>query len=497
MKKLLCFIFLTLGLLASCGGQEPEEYPELLPTPYDEQVSSDYAEPLPLYIPGFDHYEVSLTIDPTARTVSGISITTFTNRTSEPLDIIVLRVYLNGFNENSQNFFPELMQNIFRHGFTYGYMDIEHASMNNEDLVYHLAGTVLVLYPQEPISPGETVQLVLQYNAYIPMIAHRIGANSQAMWFGMFLPILATIGDDGWVIPEYYPAGDPFILEMASFEVEIITPADYIVAGTGVTADEITLADTKVTRFVVSNARSFSFAISPYFIRERITSDSGDIHLYYYTTGLPIDIIIEILSAGMEHFSGIVGQYPFDHIRIVETDMFISGAAFSNVIFMDTAALAEPDAEAIIMMLGEQWFSNIVSTNSVLEPWLDEGLVRYIMARYFYDQPMEIEEYAAQAAVLLSEQDNLSLSNGLGTFDDWQSYYQTHHIKGMLMFYALNNRMGDELFWVLIREYFQAFYFQIAAGMDFVHLAEEIYGGSLEDFFTEWLAGGAIPPLYP
>jgi len=65
----------------------------------------------------------------------------------------------------------------------------------------------------------------------------------------------------------------------------------------------------------------------------------------------------------------------------------------------------------------------------------------------------------------------------------------------MLMFNALHFRMGDELFMELIRQYFQTFYFQIATGEDFKILAEEIYAGSLDDFFSEWFTRGTIPPL--
>ena len=487
----------ALGLLVACGGREPDEYPEPPPTPYEVQNYDYLPEPIPIYVSGIDHYDIRLTVDPVTRIVSGISSTTFTNRTGEPLETIVLRVFLNAFDEGSESYFPELEQHIFRYGPSYGHMDILHVTMNNEDLAYDLTGTILILHPEEPLIPGETVHLVMQYSAYIPTIAHRTGANDKAMWFGMFLPVLAVFGEDGWITPEYYPAGAPFVLGMASFEVEIITPVDYIVAGTGVMADEITLteADTRVAFFTASNARSFAFAISPYFKREHIATDGGDIHLYYYTDSLPIDNIIDIISASMEFLSARIGQYPFDHIRIVETDMFVSGVAFSNIIFVDTVSLSQPDAEALTRMLGQQWFSNIVGSNPVTESWLDRGLVRYITASFFYDQPVALREHMMSEYALLASREDLYLQNRLGDFDNWHSYFQTHHVKSSLMFYSLNNIMGDELFWELVRQYFEIFYFQIGTGADFMDLAEEIYGESLEDFFSEWFAGGAVPTL--
>ncbi|MCL2570903.1 MAG: M1 family metallopeptidase [Defluviitaleaceae bacterium] len=503
MKKLLLtwgLLVLMLGILGACGSEAPDDYPA--PTPYDyyEDYHNDYypdPAPTPEYVPGFDHYDVSITIDPGTRTVSGISRTTFSNRTGEPLGTIVIRVFFNAFNEGNAHYFSEFERSIFRHGHSYGYMDIQHVSMNNEDVEYNLESTVLTLYPDEPLSPGETVQLVLQYNAYVPSIAHRTGANQQAMWFGMFLPVVAAQDDSGWIINDYYPAGDPFVLNMASFEVEIITPADYIVAGTGVILDEIISEETdrRITVFTSSSARCFAFAVSPYFQRESITVEGVDVHLYYYTLDLPIDDIMEIIYASVGHMSNRVGAYPFDHIRVVETDMFLSGVSFSNIVFMNTATLRQPNSQALSRVLGQQWFSYVVGSNQVTESWLDKGLIRYITAELFYLRPLDLRNYMAEEHALIYGRTDLFMTRSLGSFDSWMDYFHTHHIKSMLMFNALHNQMGDRLFWELVRQYFQTFYLQVASGADFISLAEEIYGDSLQDFFRQWIRAGTVPPL--
>jgi len=501
MKKLvvLCSLLFLLGFFSACGRNGSDiEYPEATVSPYTNDIqNADDPEltPPPPDIPSFDHYEIILQIDPAAREVTnGISRITFTNRTGEPLDTIVLRVFSNAFNEGTQHYFPELGPQIFRHGRDYGYMQFQLITMNDEDIVYDLAGTILSLYPEEPLAPEQTVQLALHYNAIIPMIAHRTGANEQAMWFGMFLPVLAVFGDDGWLTPEYYPAGDSFILAMANFEVEIITPAGYIVAGTGENTGEITIeeTDTRVTNFIANNVRDFAFAISPYFQRERISAEGVDIHLYYFTDTLPLNEIINIVNDSMENFSDRIGLYPFDHIRIVETDMFLDSAVFSNMIFMDTAALTRPNPITLSRALGHQWFYNVIGNNTVAEPWLHNGLVEYLVTLFFYEPELK-QSVISESYSIVAGRDNLSLTNGLWAFDNWQDYHLTHHTKSMLMFNALHIRMGDELFWELIRQYFQTFYFQIATGGDFKNLAEEIYIESLEDFFNEWFS--TVTPL--
>ena len=501
MRKLIfCFLLLLMMLAAACGrGSLPVEIPE--PTPDATYVETGYQTPEPMMaildIPGFDHYDVSLTIDPVARMVtSGMSRITFTNRTAGDLYEIVLRVPLNAFEEGRRHTFAEFERRVYRHGRDYGFMNIQYVTVDNEEMDFALDGTVLLLNLETPLAPGTTVQLVLQYNAYIPMISHRIGANRQAMWFGMFLPMLAVYGEDGWLTPDFYPAGDPFILEMANFAVEIITPADYIVAGTGVKTGEIPVEDTntRVTTFVANNTRDFAFAVSSYFRQEWISSDSGDIHLYYFTEDLPVDLILDIARESIGQFSYRAGHYPFDHIRIIETEIFRDFMVFSNVIFVDTQSLMQPNYMALGRALGQQWFFNVVGSDPVSESWLDKGLVRYLSIRLFYS-PVAAWAHMSSAYGTVAARDDLYLGRGLGTFENWRDYYQTHHIKGMLMFDALSRRMGDELFWELVHQYFQTFYFRIATGEDFMMLAEEVYGGSLADFFEEWFADGTVPPL--
>jgi len=248
-----------------------------------------------------------------------------------------------------------------------------------------------------------------------------------------------------------------------------------------------------VTVFTATNARSFAFAISPYFQRVRVSAEGGDIHLYYYTDDLPVDEILEIAMGSMSHLSQAIGAYPFDHIRIVETDMFFSGVSFSNVIFMDTGSLMEPDKMDITRILGQQWLGNIVGNNPVTESWLDRGLVRYVAAHHIYNNPEDLHAYMSEVRMQLRGRENLFLTQSLYAFDSWITYYETHHIKGMLMFYALHQHMGDELFWTLVRQYFQAFHYQIASGADLMALAEDVYGLNMDDFFDQWMTGGSLP----
>ena len=505
MIKKIALLLLMLAMLGSCGrnrenGYEPEE--DSPPTICINGQYNQECEPEPVLtpdIPPHNEYRIILDIDPATRMVEGISSVTFTNRADVELDTIVFRVYLNAFQEGfyPQPFFGGFTQRIFRNVSSYGFMNIHYAHLGNEELAFELDGTVLTLVLPEPLLPDVTVELHLQYDAYIPTIAHRTGGNEYALWFGMFLPILAVHSESGWHTEDYYPAGSPFILEVANYSVEITTPIRYVVAGTGQRSEwTIEDTDTRNTQFVAHTVRDFAFVISPYFTHAQTATESGiDIHLYYYTQGLDIDYILDHARLSMEHFEYHVGRYPFGHITIVEADTMLDSAAFSQIVFVDTRRLSDGNLWALSNGIGAQWFASIVGTNRIRDPWLTNGLVHFAQSRIFFHTPEELHAHMEREHGLIASRSDLYMSNGLEAFATHSHYANTHRRKAMLMFYALYHHLGAELFWGVLNQYYYLFSFHIATADDFFHLAEEAYGDCLNLFFDEWVKTGTVPPL--
>ncbi|MCL2576428.1 MAG: M1 family metallopeptidase [Defluviitaleaceae bacterium] len=511
MQKII-FFTLLLFLLTSCSGRT-EQIPPEPENGYVEQENNGGYEipiieetPVPVEtpkpeIPRYNEYRITLDVDPSERTVSGISHITFTNRASVELDEIVLRVYLNAFSEGVEPppVFSELEWRAFPNGQDYGFLEIQNAFLDNEPLEFELDETILRLILPEPLEPYATVQLLLQYNARVPKIAHRTGGNDYALWFGMFLPVLSVFDkENGWFTREHYPAGNPFFVETASFRVDVTTPARFVVAGTGSRTEEVIGdTDTKITSFAAHQARNFSFAVSPYFQYAHTSTQSGiDIHFYYYTETLPIDDILDTARKSMEFFEERVGPYPLGHVTMAEADLLQDSASFSQMVFVDSWYLARGGRYwAMAHGLGNQWLANIIGTNRVEEPWLTEGLTRFIQTGFFYQTPDELRERMERDRASIEERTTLFLNRGLEASPNWAHYAHAHGRKAMLMVYSLYNRMGDELFWEFINEYYQAFSFGIATQNDFIGLAEELSGENLREFFDEWLTVGTVPEL--
>jgi len=75
-------------------------------------------------------------------------------------------------------------------------------------------------------------------------------------------------------------------------------------------------------------------------------------------------------------------------------------------------------------------------------------------------------------------------------------YIGIQHHRSMLMFYALSQRMGSELFDEFLRSYYERFAFSIATGAQMIEIAEEIYGDSLQQFFDDWINRPDLPTIF-
>jgi len=503
MRKIF-YAALFLLVLTACG-RDAIPAPDLTEDATAAAIETTYT-PVAIHyetpeIPQHNEYIVALEIDPASRTVHGISRINFTNRTAGPLEEIVLRVFLNAFGEGThpRPYPTELIGRMHRSGYGRGYMEVSHASLNNDALDFTLDSTVVTLHLPAPLEVDTTVQLLLQFNAYVPKLGHYMGGNAYAMWFGMFLPVIAVYDENnGWNTDNFYPISTSFMLEAAHYHVSVTTPVRYQIVGTGTRVEEIIDHDTgiQITRFSANMVRDFAFAVlSPYYNRVSTSTTSGvEINLFHRTDGF-VENVLNLVRGSMDYFEYRVGTYPFGQINIVETDMLVESVAFSQMVFADTMMLGSHNHNGLMHSIGSQWFTGVIGTNPVAWPWLGSSLTRFIGSGLRVFTPEHLHEYMQANHAAIAGRTDLFMYQSLDENTTIWGVYVPMQIKAMLMIYQLQQRMGDELFGEFIGQYYREFSFQIATVEDFINLAEEMYGESLMEFFNAWIYEGTVPPI--
>ena len=515
MKKNIIVCIFAIVLLF-CGCARTVERPAAGPMPsvlvVEEVEEPVVASPRPSGSEGdtvieqtYNEYTISLSVNPETGIISGNQRVSYINKTGGELSEICFNVPLNAFSMESgiQPYFNDFRVNIFPGERDYAYMNITGAMSGGIEAKFDIESSKLRVYLDTPLGAGKKCDVSIQFEAYVPKMNHRAGSNQHAMWMGAFLPTLCVFENGEFRFDSYYPAGDPFYTEVANYSVNITAPAAYKVVATGV--ESIKEGDgANITSFTAKLVRDFTFAVldGSYNKRTMKTYSGVDINLYSRTSYANRDNFLSNAAIACEFFSSYVGAYPYSKIDIIEVGLFFeSGAEFSQVIFMDSTYMHRPEAlMTVIHEIGHQWFYNIIGSDQINSPWMDEGIVSLLQEKIYYPELLAFQAKLESDYNTLDRRlenfSSLNLSADISQYKDWTNYYNIQYTKGKLMVYSLNMKMGEEKFAEFIKAYYARYSYKLAGQKDFIKLAEEIYGESLEEFFDIWLNDEKLPPLY-
>lgn len=511
MKRAI-YIFLCTAIFFGCSSVEktPEVFPtqEIIintaPQSTDSATSNETVTVTPAKEPyKTDEYNISIEINPESRTVSGVEKLTYQNRTGQPMDKIYFNVYLNAFSSKagSKPYFSNFESKIFQNGVDYADINISNVTIDSQAADFSLSETVLTITLPDPLMAEEMVEVALLFDAYVPKINHRTGANDDAMWFGNFLPVVAVYDADGWHTEPYYPAGDPFYSNISNYNVKVTAPKEYIVAGTG----EETIAeagDKKTTVFTAKMVRDFAFAVSKNYKVDTIKTVGGKyINFYHYSDMENVADFLYTAKRSLDYYSEAIGSYPYVSFDIIEIGLFISGGMeYSEVTFIDSEYLkTEPSFHTLAHEIAHQYFYNIIGSNQIKEAWLDEALASYMELGVFYSSEEIDQKMSDGYEILKIRMKNFysrSMIASLSVYEDWSNYYNVQYNRGMLMLHSLKNKMGGAKFDEFIKTYYTKYSFKKSNKNEFILTAQEVYGGDLTQFFKGWLEDYDLPALY-
>ncbi|HEX6304096.1 MAG TPA: M1 family metallopeptidase [Anaerolineales bacterium] len=325
-------------------------------------------------------YTLTASVNPEAGTLNGQMTLEFTNTTSESLSEIVLRLYPNA-------------SDIYGGGS----LSVSRVTRGETPLETELSEgqTVLRIFLNSQLAPGQTVTIDLVFDAQIPLYnGQGYGIYSRARdvttlagWY----PVLAPYRD-GWITPPVPEVGDAMLAETSFYEVSLTAPAGYELASTGTVIDQQTNENQTTWQIISGPVREFALALSPGF--EILQTREQDVTLRLYalpsaSAGLSpeqgLDIIAEAFNILQERF----GPYPYNEFEVVETVVSIGGYEFPGMVYLDDGLRAEEPVDTFQYLaaheIAHQWWYNLVGNHTIEQPWLDEAHAAYAGVLYFED----------------------------------------------------------------------------------------------------------------
>ena len=109
---------------------------------------------------------------------------------------------------------------------------------------YSVDGTQLAIVPEDPVGPGETVTLEIDWSFVVPQqgASGRMGySGDDLLYIGYWYPIMSVYDDvDGWYT-DPFTGNAEFYADHGDYEVTIEAPAGWLVMSTGelLNADEV------------------------------------------------------------------------------------------------------------------------------------------------------------------------------------------------------------------------------------------------------------------
>jgi hypothetical protein len=443
---------------------------------------------------------------------------------------------------NPKKFTEEFLGKPFDGGFK-----IEHVKgLDGEDLQHTVNGTMMRIDLPSVLESGEKISFEIKWWYNIPNhvvdrarsgFEHFEKDGNNTYIIAQFFPRMAVYNDvEGWQNLQFLGRGE-FALVFGDYEVNITTPEDHVLEGTGrilnrkemltkkqwnryqealtsydkpviiVTEEEAIENEkkasnkTKTWKLKAENVRDFAFATSRKYILDGQAVKIGDSTVMaislYPKEGNPLweEYSTRVVASTVESYSRQMFDYPYHKAISVHAKQI--GMEYPMICF--NFGRPKPDGTysdrtrngmigVIIHEVGHNWFPMIVNSDERQWGWMDEGLNSFaqLLAEQDFEPgfpsrsfPSKVVDYMggdqSRISPIMTQHDNVFQSGPNAYSKPAAGLYMLREVI-----------LGHELFDKAFRTYAQRWRFKHPTPADFFRTMEDASGTDLDWFWRGW-----------
>lgn len=187
-----------------------------------------------------------------------------------------------------------------------------------------------------------------------------------------------------------------------------------------------------------------------------------------------------------------LGDYPFSVVGGITTGLD-PGFALENQTRPTYPAVGSSYTTLVVHELAHQWFGDDVAVHHWSDIWLNEGFATFMEWRW-----NETHGGRAADATFRSYYDNVAASSDfwkvtIGDPGAARVFDNAIYGRGAMTLQALRNRVGDEVFWQVVRTWLREQKGGNGSTAEFEATAARVSGQDLGSFFTAWLRTASKP----
>jgi aminopeptidase N len=206
-------------------------------------------------------------------------------------------------------------------------------------------------------------------------------------------------------------------------------------------------------------------------------------------------------KAILEWFIGHVDDYPWAKLANVQSRTRYGGMENASCIFYsEKSVTGDASCEGLMAHeIAHQWFGNSASEANWYHVWLSEGFATYWTHLYFESQHgVEVFEKRMRddRATVTGWEPTMTYAVVDPRIPDLTLLLNPNsYEKGGWVLHMLRHRLGDDLFFRGIKEYYSRFRYGNALTSDLQRVLEDVSGQDLQPFFDQWIYRPGHPKL--
>ena len=446
------------------------------------------------------HYQVSASLE--GRSLEWITRITYRNTSGETLSSLGLNLYAAAFTRElnelplARDLIATDLTGSFRSRARPGTLELDRVTVGRRAVEYELEDTALTIDLPRALPDGEGLDLSISLSATMPEYPERFGVWDGVTLLGNWIPVVALREGGEWRFDEYGQIGDPFLSEVADYEVAIETGDNHMIAGSGsVTKIEAIAPGRRRWHFTAPHTRDAAFAIGS--LLRGLESDVNGVTVrswYLAEDRLLGAANLRTAESTVNFFTDAFGDLPFDEVEVVATHGLLGGMEYPGVVFVSDAGSAlrdlpllpdllryagfEDEARRYVLAheVAHQWWYASVGSDQVREPWLDEAMAEMSTMLWLLSTDGDNRAWRMTNMMDDASSDTAAISAGVSQFGSNRRYSDVVYLSGSALLMDLRRAVGADTFLDIVRSYYERYRLETATIDDFIAIVESLGG---------------------
>jgi hypothetical protein len=424
-------------------------------------------------------YRLELTLSDDLLSLEGTANVFVTNTSDDVWNEIVFRLYPNALGSD---------------------MRVTETRVNNVEVATELAVKNTVLRVPVSLEPNVGTIVILHYTLELSAEVHsygRLAKYQDVLSLSHAYPTLSVYQrsstTEGTWLEDFPPdLADPLVAEVSLFDVRIEAPKEWQLVTTGQIIQEQTTTNRQTVQAVTGPARDFYIAATLNY--EKATRQVGETTLRVFTPqkfSQSASSVLETSARALTLFSELYTPYPCKEFDIVAIPVGAGGIEYPGIVVITNGLFAASGKITSVLAheVAHQWSFNLVGSDQINSPWLDESLTQYLTWRFQKEvNPRFIKGYETywQTIWEQSSDETLPIDLPVSVYNK-SDYAGIIYGKGLFFFKALAAAIGQENFDAALKGYFEQYAWQFVSQRELESWLERSCTCELSAVFADWV----------